>query len=58
MDAQAHKLKGSAAALCAESVRAAAEALENACRDDQTETETLKDLTANLATALEALLAA
>uniref|UniRef100_UPI00114CEE83 Hpt domain-containing protein n=1 Tax=Candidatus Thiosymbion oneisti TaxID=589554 RepID=UPI00114CEE83 len=52
------KLKGSAAALCAESVRAAAEALENACRDDRTETETLKDLTANLATALEALLAA
>uniref|UniRef100_UPI00114CBB81 Hpt domain-containing protein n=1 Tax=Candidatus Thiosymbion oneisti TaxID=589554 RepID=UPI00114CBB81 len=50
------KLKGSAAALCAESVRAAAEALENACRDDRT--EALEDLTTDLVLALEALLAA
>ncbi|WP_166664648.1 ATP-binding response regulator [Candidatus Thiosymbion oneisti] len=56
LDAQAHKLKGSAAALCAEPVRAAAEALENACRDDRT--EALEDLTTDLVLALEALLAA
>ena len=34
---QAHKLKGSAPMFCAEPVRAAADALEDACRNDRTE---------------------
>ncbi len=53
--AQAHALKGSAAMVCAEPICKAAEALENACRDNRTG-EALEDLTEDLVTALGALL--